>query len=140
MLVIYFQYYHLSFKPFIMQRTERIEMVLLRKSNELKKKKRYKLLKRLRLCLNILIKNEKKNPSSGCFWNPSHLTTYPVNPSYLTIVSWIPTIIQPQGFRPLWLLNIFPEALHFCSTECILSLQGQTHNLCFLLNFLKNTA
>ena len=58
--MIYFQYYHLSFKPFIMQRTERIEMVLLRKSNELKKKKRYKLLKRLRLCLNILIKNEKK--------------------------------------------------------------------------------
>ena len=41
-----------------MKRTERIEMVLLHTSNELKKK--YKLLRKLRLCLNILIKNEEK--------------------------------------------------------------------------------
>ena len=69
-----------------MKRTDRIEMVLLHTSNELKKK--YKLLRKLRLCLNIVIKNEeKKNPSSGCFQNPSYLTTYPVNPNYLTIVS-----------------------------------------------------
>lgn len=43
-----------------------------------------------------------------------------------------PAVIQPQGFRPLLLLNILPEALHLHSTKCTLVLKGQTLNLCFI--------
>lgn len=100
-------------------------MVLLHKRNELKIK--YKLLRKLRLYLIILIKNEEKKihhlDVSQLFDNSV------LNACYYTT----------SAFQALMAPEYLPRSLHFCSTKCILSLQRQTHNLYFLLNFVKNT-